>query len=351
MGMIKLPEASLKHFKDNLDEIFETGFLSEGNWNKTLADFTKTTTGAKCAIPSSSNGSGIAAVMSLYRHYHGRDKVLIQANTMYGVKIMGPSVGYAVSGYIGCQLNSLMPSIEDVKQTLSTIKNEDKSKMVMLLSHIGGIVNPDIVAIAQLCKEENIILIEDCAHSFGATLNGKHSGLFGDAGVYSFYSTKAIPAGEGGIVITNNEELGDMVFRFSIYDRFDQKLEVGFNNRVSEIQALLTYSAAKEWKTIVEDKSILAEKYISVCKELGIDYIAQNENGQIGNYYKFILTCKDMPIEKLLPSLKTKTSPVYDYSIGADNPLADRHYCLPIWYAQEPEVAERAITELYQCFS
>jgi dTDP-4-amino-4,6-dideoxygalactose transaminase len=51
-------------------------------------------------------------------------------------------------------------------------------------------------------------------------LYSKHSGLFGDAGVYSFYATKAIPAGEGGIVVTNDNEIGDMVASYSIYDRF-----------------------------------------------------------------------------------------------------------------------------------
>ena len=69
--------------------------------------------------------------------------------------------------------------------------------------------------------------MEDCAHSFGSTLNGKHSGLFGDAGVYSFYATKAIPVGEGGIVVTNDAKIGEMIIDFSIYDRFDQKVKNG----------------------------------------------------------------------------------------------------------------------------
>ena len=350
MGMIKMPPASIQLYKDNVDEIFETGNFSEGQWNEKLGSYVAAEIGAKSATPCSSNGTGIAAVMAIYRHYHGRNLVVVQSNTMYGVKVMGPAVGYEVAGFVNCQLSSLMPSHGDVQEFLAGRSTEEKGRMVMLLSHIGGIINPDIEAIAATCKSENVILIEDCAHSFGALLNGKHSGLFGDAGVFSFYSTKAIPAGEGGVVVTNNETLGDQVFKFSIYDRFDQKMEIGFNNRVSEIQALLTYSVVREWKAIVADKAILAQKYMAICKELGIDYIAQNENGHAGNYYKFILTSADRPIAELLPELKTKTSPVYDYAIGAPNPLYDRHYCLPIWYAQEDEVGERAISELRACF-
>ena len=136
---------------------------------------------------------------------------------------------------------------------------------LILLSHIGGIINPDIEKIVALCKDENIILLEDCAHSFGATLYDKHSGLFGDAGVYSFYATKAIPAGEGGVVVTNNIELGELVSKFSIYDRFEQDLTIGNNIRISELQALFSYSVVKEWNNIMLNKSEIAQNYIEIC--------------------------------------------------------------------------------------
>ena len=60
----------------------------------------------------------------------------------------------------------------------------------------------------------------------------------GIAGVYSLYATKAISAGEGGIAITNDSDLAKMLSRFNIYDRFDQKQEIGINFRISEVQAL-----------------------------------------------------------------------------------------------------------------
>lgn len=350
MGMIKLPKESILFYKENIDEIFDSGFLAEGSWNKKIAEFISQMTGAKIAVPTNSNGAGIVSLLTIYRHYFKRKRVLIQSNTMYGVKTMVPSGGCTLDGFISCQLQTLMPSFEDVKSAVSKYDQKEKDELIILLSHIGGIVNPDIVQIAALCKEENIVLIEDCAHSFGATLNGLHSGLFGDAGVYSFYSTKAIPAGEGGVIITNNEEIGQMAIDFSIYDRFNQKLEIGFNNRISEPQALLTYSVLKEWKQIVANKQLIAEKFIKACKNLGVSYISQNENGQDGNYYKFVLYSEDAPVADVFSQLKTKTSPVYDYSIGVENPLADYHLCLPIWYLQEDEVTDRAIEELNLCF-
>jgi len=346
MGLIKIPEESINYFKNNLDEIFASGNMAEGQWNTTISDFIKELTGVKYAIPTNSNGAGMVALISIYRHYYGRNTILIQSNTMYGVKTMVFAGGCKLTGFIDCRIESLMPSLKDVENAISELDQSKKDKLIILLSHIGGIINPDIAEIALLCKNENIILLEDCAHSFGATLNDKHSGLFGDAGVYSFYATKAIPCGEGGVVVTKQTEIGEMVTKYSIYDRFEQKLEVGNNIRISEVQALLAYSIIKEWDSIVSNKHDIANKYIVLCKNNNIKYISQSENGQNGNYYKFIIYSDGKPINELMPELNTKTSSVYDYSIGANNTMADKHTCLPIWYGQEQSITNKVIEEL-----
>ena len=346
MGMIKLPQNSIDFFKENLDDIFSSGAFAEGKWNGEIVRYVKEMTKSNYALPTNSNGAGMVGLLTLYRHYYGRSNVFIQSNTMYGVKTMVYAAGCNLSEYIECQIESLMPSITDVQDSIEGMSPDEKNKAVILLSHIGGIINPDIEEIAKLCKKENIILLEDCAHSFGATLRGKHSGLFGDAGVYSFYATKAIPAGEGGVEVTNNHEIGERINKFAIYDRFDQKLEVGSNIRVSEVQALLIYSAIKEYKSIVQNKIPMAEKYMDACRVNNIKYIAQDESGHLGNYYKFIIISPDSPIDKVFPNLRTKTSPVYDYDIGTPNSVALYHACLPIWYGQEHEIIEKVILEL-----
>ena len=348
MGMIKLPDNSVDYFKTNLDEIFKSGNLAEGQWNKKLSDYVKDLTKANISIATNSNGAGMVALLSIYRYYHNRTSVLIQSNTMYGVKTMVPAAGCELKGFIDCKLESLMPSLSNVKQAIQNLTKNQKNKLIILLSHIGGIINPDMNQIAELCKNENIILLEDCAHSFGATLEGKHSGLFGDAGVYSFYATKAIPSGEGGVVVTKDQEIGETVLKFSIYDRFDQKLEIGNNIRISEVQALLSYSVVKEWKQIINNKIQIANQYIKRCNELNIDYINQNTNGHKGNYYKFIIYNNEELIKNALPNLNTKTSSVYDYCLCEckDN-ITVKHACLPIWYGQEQSHTDKTLNELY----
>lgn len=65
----------------------------------------------------------------------------------------------------------------------------------------------DMDAICDIAKENNLILIEDCAHAIETEYKGKKAGTFGEFGCLSFYVTKNIVTGEGGMVITNNEEL------------------------------------------------------------------------------------------------------------------------------------------------
>jgi len=344
MGMIKLPERSIAFFKSNLDEIFETGSLAEGPWNDKLSGFVLNYCGARCAIPTASNGSGLMALLQLYKENHNRTDVYIQSNTMYGVKTLVNSSGANLVGYIDCNPMTLMPSLKDVKKILHECS--DKSSLIILLSHIGGIINPEMGAIATLCKENNVVLVEDCAHSFGATLDGRHSGTFGDAGVYSFYATKAIPAGEGGVVVTNNEGIGNALNDYVKYDRFNQIMNIGVNIRQSELQALLVYSVAREVDSIIENKKQIASRYIKLCQELNIKYLDQEGLNTVGNYYKFIVLAENGNIKDTLPKLETVTSKVYDYCLGNTKSITTNHACLPIWYGQPLDVTLKVLKEL-----
>ena len=350
MGMIKLPENTVSFFKDNQDEIFLSGNLAEGKWNNELSEITKKITGSKFAVPTCSNGSGLVALLQIAKEYYNRKKVMIQSNTMYGVKTMVKSGSCELAGTIDCQINTLMPSFLDVKRAVDQYSG-NKNELILLLSDIGGIINPEILVISKYCKEENILLFEDCAHSFGATLDGRSAGTFGDAGVFSFYATKAIFAGEGGIAITNNSELGGLLKKYTIYDRFDQKMLIGSNIRPSEIQALMIYSVIKEYKNIIDSKTKIADLYIELCHKYNIDYINQNSPSLKGNYYKFVIYNENISISKYLPKLKQLTSNVYDYSLSNQNDIINNHACLPIWYNQDEELTKSVIDQINSSFS
>ncbi len=345
MSTIKLPKNSIDFFKSNQNKIFESGNLAEGPWNDQLSKKIKTICNVKNAICVNSNGSGLVALLLIYKEYYGRTDVMIQSNTMYGVKTITKTAGYNLVDFIDCQLETLMPSFDDLKKAVDNYKGKVK-QLVILLSDIGGIINPDIEKIAKFCKEKNIILLEDAAHSFGSTLNKKFSGTFGNAGVYSYYSTKAIFAGEGGIVVTDDNNIGNLIKDFIAYDRFKQKMEIGCNIRLPEIQALMIYSVVKEYKEIIKNKFKIAKKYSETCNSCNIKYISQNENSNIGNYYKFTIISSSKSVSDFLPKIKTTTSKVYDYSLGNSKEIPTKHLCLPIWFELEENISDKVIKEI-----
>ena len=265
MSIIKLPKKSVEFFKSNQDKIFKSGKLSEGPWNDKLSQKIKTITNAKNAIGVNSNGSGLVALLLIYKEYYGRTDIMIQSNTMYGLKTVTKNAGYNLVGVIDCRLETLMPSFDDLKKAVNNY-NKETDKLVIMLSDIGGIINPDIEKIVKFCKEKNIIFIEDSAHSFGSTLNKKFSGTFGNAGVYSYYSTKAVFAGEGGVVVTDDNDISELMKDFIVYDRFKQKMNIGCNIRLSELQALMIYAVVKEYEDIIKNKFQTAKKYSDICK-------------------------------------------------------------------------------------
>jgi len=345
MSLVKLPKKSVEFFKKNQDEILNSGNLVEGAWNKTLNEKIKEISGVKNAVCINSNGSGLVAILLIFKTYFGREDVMIQSNTMYGVKTMVGTAGLNLVDFINCQIETLMPNYQDVENAVKNYKG-DKNKLVIMLSDIGGIINPDIEKIAKFLKQENILLLEDAAHSFGATLNKKFSGTFGDAGVYSYYATKAIFAGEGGVAVTNNDELGNYLQDFIVYDRFKQKMPIGSNIRLSELQALMIFSVVNYYKDIILNKNEIAEKYIESCKMNEIQFISQNQNLNIGNYYKFTIISPNNEITKVYPNIKTTTSKVYDYALGKNKDIPLKHLCLPIWYNQDKSLTDKVLVEL-----
>jgi len=345
MGTIKLPTHSTKFFSENYNEIFESGNLAEGKWNEKVSNWACEYTSAKHALAVNSCGSGLFVILNILKKYFGKKRIFIQSNTMFGVKTIAISSGLEMCGYVDCTINSLMPTYKKVDEFIGSLDNP--SECVFLLTHIGGWINPDIERIASICSKNGIALVEDCAHSLGSLIDGKHSGLFGVAGVYSLYATKAIPVGEGGILVSNNRELSKLAKKFIMYDRFDQNLEIGINFRMSELNALLTFAVIQETQSIINNKYEIAKQYIHTCEKFEWEYIKPETNRQRSNLYKFILLSRSNNPEKEFSKVTKRTSPVYDYYLGRDNEeITKRHICLPIWYLLDEKNLENSISEL-----
>jgi dTDP-4-amino-4,6-dideoxygalactose transaminase len=142
----------------------------------------------------------------------------------------------------------------DLADLADNMQSHPEAK-VLLLSHMRGYIS-DMDAILDLCRKHNVTLVEDAAHALGARWGGKLVGTFGKAACYSFQNYKIINAGEGGMIVTDDEELFvKMVFDQGAYEKLYERHLVSsplfrenlnrrplFNMRISAIQAAVARS-------------------------------------------------------------------------------------------------------------
>lgn len=153
--------------------------------------------GSRFAVATNSCGSAMQIAM-LSVGVRAGDRVLSSAFTYTAVPSAIVSLG-AVPVLVECDEHFCI-DVDDLERKIAP---DDR---VLLLSHMRGHVS-DLDRITEMCQEHSMALIEDCAHSLGATYAGTQTGRFGVFGCFSAQSHKLLNAGEGGLLVTDDEEL------------------------------------------------------------------------------------------------------------------------------------------------
>lgn len=183
-----------------IDESLVSGEFTLGRRNVELEEEFAARHGVRHAVAVS---SGTAALEIILRSLgvEGRE-VLVPANTFFASAAAVVHAG-GRPRLADVDRSTLALSAATVEAALT-----DETAGVMIV-HIGGVVSPETKAIADLCRARDLFFVEDAAHAHGAAVLGQPAGSFGVASAFSFYPTKVITAGEGGIILTDDEGLRD----------------------------------------------------------------------------------------------------------------------------------------------
>lgn len=172
----------------------------------------------------------------------------------------------------------------------------------VLVVHLYGL-SADMDPIVELCKKHNVTLIEDAAESLGTTYKGKHTGTFGDYGIFSFNGNKIITTSGGGMLVSDNEERIAKVRFWSTQAREKarhyQHEEIGYNYRMSNIVAGIGRGQLKILDQRVAKKKYIFEFYKRELGELeGVQSMPINEWNE-PNYWLSCITlnCNVKPID------------------------------------------------------
>ena len=262
------------------------------------------------------------AALAVLEFFNVKEKtVLCPSNTFMATPLSVIKAGGNVE-FVDCNKEDLCLSLEDLKA-----KIEKYNPVAVWVVHIGGHIAFQIKETAALCKEKGIILLEDCAHSHGASWNGKKAGVWGDAGLYSFYATKTISTGEGGMLVTDNNDLIEFAKKYRNYGKFDYKVE-GLNYRMSEFTAAIGCVQVDRQDDIIKWKNEYAKN--------NLDSRYQNRvifpEGMVSGYYKYIV----------FDQIEKSTGKVYDQpchkimnrncELPNTDWIAQNHWCVPLYY-------------------
>ena len=205
-------------------------------------------------------------------------------------------------------LSGAIPVFADVEKetmniSIDSIKKKINSKTKAILPvHFAG-KSCDIVKINKIAKENNLKIIEDCAHAIGTRHGKKHVGNFGSAGCFSFYPTKNITTIEGGMVITNSKDVAKYVMtarnhgltktltqRYSHGKPWDYDMEEsGYNYRLDEIRSALGLSQLKRIKKLNALRKNIFEYYNKRLKDLRYIITPHSSPNDDHAYHLYIL--------------------------------------------------------------
>ncbi len=140
-------------------------------------------------------------------------------------------------------------------------------------------------------SELGIPIIEDCAQAVGSDYKGQKAGNFGILSVFSFYATKVLTTGEGGMVVCDSEELAARVKDLRDYDS-KQDYAVRFNYKMTDVQAALGLSQLSHLEEFLDKRRTIADQYFSEFKDCGF-LLPVRKKGREHIYYRFVVKTED----------------------------------------------------------
>jgi len=363
------PQEDIRTIQKDVEKILNSGMLTLGEYTKRFETEFAKLCNIKHAVAVNSGTSAIEIALRASGLKSGSE-VLVPTNTFSATAAVVIMLG-GKPVFTDVDAASLCIDAENVQKYLTK-----KTKAVIAV-HIGGLICPKMKAIKEICEDHNLLLIEDAAHAQGSLLDNKSAGSFGDAGCFSFYPTKVMTTGEGGMITTNKEALAEKarLLRDQGKESFNSNIiiEVGYNWRMDEISAAIGLTQLRRLPGFVKQRNKIASYFDKKLSEMiGIKPLHVPRNA-VSNYYKYVAFLKpEISREDFKQKLREKgvrpsgevywpplhMEPIYKrlYKVKEGNfPVAEdvcrRMVCLPIYSQMTLSEAQYVIEKVKEVLS
>lgn len=296
--------------QDALQRVIASGMFTMGvNVQAFEHDFAQYVGSKHCVMVNSGSSSNLLMVAALF--YTKNDSLKLKR----GDEVIVPAVSWSTTYYplyqyglkikfVDIDLNTLNYDLEQLEKAVT-----DKTRMIMAVNLLG---NPnDFDRINQIIGGRNIVLIEDNCESLGARFNGKHTGTFGVMGSYSTFFSHHISTMEGGLIVTDDEELYHILLSLRAHgwtrnlpkynhvcgtksdDPFEESFRFvlpGYNVRPLEMEGALGREQVKRLPQLISERRKNG-KMLQEVLEQHPDIIIQKEIGE-SSWFGFSLVIR-----------------------------------------------------------
>lgn len=289
----------LKYIK----EVFVSNYIAPlGEYVNKFEDSIKNYTGASNALAVTSGTAAIHLALRVLG-IKENDDVLASTFTFIG-SISAILYEKANPVFIDSDKETWNLSTKLLKEYLSTCKKKPRA---LIVTHLYGQC-ADIEEITLICKEYGIYLIEDAAESLGATCKGKHTGTFGDFGIYSFNGNKILTTSGGGMLVSENKDWIEKAKFYSTqakepFIHYEHE-EYGYNYRMSNVLAAIGVGQMEVIEDRVTKKREIFKWYkdfLSDCDE--IEFMPELQNSR-GNRWLTAMTFTNTDYNKVMQALE-----------------------------------------------
>jgi dTDP-4-amino-4,6-dideoxygalactose transaminase len=345
-----------------ITDILTSGALTLGPYTKAFEDAFASAHQAR-ASQAVATSSGTAALEILLRGLKvaGRD-VIVPANTFYAT----------AAAVIGAGARPVFADIDAAtfalsQETVAAALTPDTAAVVLV--HIGGLITPEVDKIKELCQDHGTDLVEDAAHAHGARYDGRFAGSFSTGAAFSFYPTKVVTCGEGGMIITASPELADeaRIYRDQGKGSFgaNHHIRHGYAWRMSELSAATGLTHLRRMNESIARRREVAARYDAGLAGVPALRPLREPPGCVSNFYKYIAVLDhgidrawfreqlaarhDVRLSGEVYDLPLHLQPILRrYAPGQSLPVAEdvcsRHVCFPVHSDMRDDEVDEVLT-------
>ena len=310
---IAKPVFDEKTIKD-VEEVLRSGYLRQGPKTKLFEDNFAERVGAKYAYAVY---TGTAALHVTYLSVvKPGDEIILPSFTFFATASMAIHSN-AKPVFADIDPETFLIDPEDVKERITA-----KTKAIVPVHLFGNAADMD--ALGEISEDHGIKIISDSAQAHGTEYTGRDLGSYDDLNCYSFYPSKTLTTGEGGIVTTNDPELDKMgrLLRSHGDDGRYHHVVVGLNYRMSDIMGAIGVNQVAHLDEFLETRRRLGKKYLEgVAKIPGI--IPQRVKEKVNHSYSYFSSVLDLSQFKC-------TRDEFVEAVNAENIDCAVHYPLPL---------------------